>query len=94
MVVDQVGNKSLPSDPFIVDVDTVAPENPSIGMIKDSEGNPLEDSSTTKDLRPTLEGTGDDGDIVVIIDNGKPIGSVIVEEGKWTFTPENKSATG
>lgn len=25
VVVDQVGNKSLPSDPFIVDVDTVAP---------------------------------------------------------------------
>lgn len=94
VVVDQVGNKSLPSDPFIVDVDTVAPENPGIGVIKDSEGNPLEDGSTTKDLRPTLEGTGEDGDIVVIIDNGKPIGSVIVEDGKWTFTPENNLQPG
>ena len=94
VVVDQVGNKSLPSDPFIVDVDTVAPENPGIGVIKDSEGNPLEDGSTTKDLRPTLEGTGEDGDIVVIIDNGKPIGSVIVEDGKWTFTPENNLKPG
>ncbi|MEZ3415849.1 hypothetical protein HP563_12415 [Pantoea dispersa] len=94
VVVDQVGNKSLPSDPFIVDVDTVAPENPGIGVIKDSEGNPLEDGSTTKDLRPTLEGSGNDGDIVVIIDNGKPIGSVIVEDGKWTFTPENNLQPG
>lgn len=94
VVVDQVGNKSLPSDPFIVDVDTVAPENPGIGVIKDSEGNPLEDGSTTKDLRPTLEGSGNNGDIVVIIDNGKPIGSVIVEDGKWTFTPENNLKPG
>ncbi|MEB5837551.1 Ig-like domain-containing protein [Pantoea dispersa] len=94
VVVDQVGNKSLPSDPFIVDVDTVAPENPGIGVIKDSEGNPLEDGSTTKDLRPTLEGSGNDGDIVVIIDNGKPIGSVIVEDGKWSFTPENNLQPG
>jgi len=94
VVVDPVGNKSLPSDAFIIDVDTIAPENSGIGKIIDSDGNLIDDGSATKDPHPTLEGSGENGEVVIIIDNGKVIGSTVVEGGKWTFTPDKPLDSG
>ncbi|WP_343550733.1 Ig-like domain-containing protein [Pantoea sp.] len=89
VVVDQVGNKSLPSDPWIVDVDTVPPENNGIGKIIDDDGKVIENGDETEDSTPTLEGVGQKGEIIKIIDNGKIIGSTVVDDkGEWTFTPE------
>lgn len=94
IVVDEVGNKSLPSEAFIVEVDTVAPENSGIGKITDSNGDPINDGSTTQEPRPTMEGTGEDGETVLIIDNGQIIGSVVVEGGTWTYTPDKDLDSG
>ena len=73
--------------------DTAAPENKGIGSIVDDKG-PLKGSinpgDVTDDNRPTLGGSGQEpGDTVVVIDNGKVIGEVIVDgDGNWTFTPD------
>lgn len=95
VVVDQVGNKSLPSAPWIVEVDTVAPENKGIGKITDDSGKLIDNGNETEDSTPTFEGEGQKGDIVKIIDNGKVIGSTVVDDsGKWTYTPENPIDNG
>ncbi|MCQ8229054.1 Ig-like domain-containing protein [Pantoea trifolii] len=95
VVVDQVGNKSLPSDAWIVEIDTIAPENKGIGAIKDSNEKPIENSDETEDSTPTFSGVGEKGDIVKIIDNGKVIGSTVIDDkGEWTFTPEKALENG
>jgi hypothetical protein len=87
IVVDKVGNKSLPTPPFIVDIDTTPPDNSGIENIKDDDDNSIVDGGWTNDKTPTLEGKGEDGDIVLIYDGGKLIGSAVVDKGEWTFTP-------
>lgn len=89
VVVDQVGNKSLPSTPWIVEIDTIAPENQGIGQISDDDGAPIGTGEKTEDSTPTFAGKGEKGEIIKIIDNGKVIGSTVVDDkGEWTFTPE------
>jgi hypothetical protein len=95
VVVDQVGNKSLPSAPWMVEVDTIPPENKGIGKITDGDGNPIMSGDETKDSTPILSGEGVKGDIIKIIDNGKVIGSTVVnDKGEWTFTPEKSIGNG
>lgn len=95
VVVDEVGNKSLPSDPWIVEVDTVPPENNGIGKISDDDGLLIENGNETEDSTPTLEGEGQKGEIIKIIDNGKEIGSTVVDdEGNWSFTPDKPIDNG
>jgi hypothetical protein len=95
VVVDQVGNKSLPSTPWIVEVDTIAPENQGIGQISDDDGAPIVSGEETEDSTPTFEGKGEKGDIIKIIDNGKVIGSTVVDDkGEWTFTPKQPIDNG
>ncbi|WP_282268610.1 Ig-like domain-containing protein [Stenotrophomonas sp. PS02298] len=79
--------------------DTTAPENKGIGSIVDDKG-PLKGSinpgDVTDDNRPTLGGSGQEpGDQVVVIDNGKVVGEVIVDgDGNWSFTPEEDLGDG
>jgi len=95
VVVDEVGNKSLPSEAWIIEVDTVAPENKGIGAIADDEGKLIENGGETQDSTPTFSGIGEKGDIIKIIDNGQVIGSTVVDdEGKWQFTPEKAIGNG
>ncbi|KNC17523.1 hypothetical protein AC790_00720 [Pantoea sp. RIT-PI-b] len=95
VVVDEVGNKGRPSDPYIVEIDTTAPENKGIGKISDDDGKPIENGNETEDRTPTFGGEGEKGEIITIIDNGKPIGSTIVgDDGSWTFTPEKPIDNG
>ncbi|NKI70678.1 Biofilm associated protein A, partial [Collimonas pratensis] len=68
------------------------PGTPTIGEIDDNtepHTGPIPDGGVTNDNQPVLIGTGDPGDIITIIDNGKPIGSTIVDDdGNWTFKPD------
>ncbi|WP_172825937.1 Ig-like domain-containing protein [Pseudomonas sp. URMO17WK12:I11] len=94
VITDPAGNASEPSDEFVVIVDTVAPEKPSVGGVTDEQG-PVASGESTDDTQPTLSGEGNPGDTVTIIDNGNVIGEVqIGEDGKWAFTPEAPLAEG
>ncbi|PNB68933.1 hypothetical protein C1X64_30755, partial [Pseudomonas sp. GW456-E7] len=76
---DKAGNKSEPSAPYVVIVDTVAPEKPSVGGVTDEQG-PIASGESTDDTQPTLNGEGNPGDTVTIIDNGNVIGEVQIGE--------------
>jgi len=95
---DAAGNISVPSLPFPIVIDITAPEKPGPGKggiddIFDNVGpvqGSIGDGDSTDDKTPTFSGGGaTPGDTVIIIDNGEPIGSVVVgDDGKWEFTPE------
>ncbi|WP_320730817.1 Ig-like domain-containing protein [Enterobacter sichuanensis] len=74
------------------------PDKPSIGNAMDDEGSikgPLKSGDVTDDSTPTLTGKGKPGDTIHIIDNGKEIGSVIVDdEGEWSYTPDKPLGEG
>ena len=74
------------------------PDKPSIGNAMDDEGSikgPLKSGDVTDDSTPTLTGKGKPGDTIHIIDNGKEIGSVIVDdEGEWNYTPDKPLGEG
>ena len=74
------------------------PDKPSIGNAVDDEGSikgPLKTGDVTDDSTPTLTGKGKPGDTIHIIDNGKEIGSVIVDdEGEWSYTPDKPLGEG
>jgi len=67
------------------------PAQPEIGQIVDNVGaeqGALLPGQVTDDTTPTFVGIGQPGDTVTVIDNGTPIGDVVVDEnGDWTFTP-------
>jgi len=67
------------------------PAQPQIGQILDNVGaaqGALVPGQVTDDTTPTFVGIGQPGDTVSVIDNGMPIGEVVVDEhGDWTFTP-------
>lgn len=43
----------------------------------------LKDGDATNDTTPVLRGSGNDGDIIYVRENGQDIGSVVVVGGKW-----------
>lgn len=98
VITDPAGNTSEPSDPYTVIVDTTPPAKPEIGDIIDDVGNetgPIENGESTDDTQPTIGGGGTPGDVVTIIDNGNPIGSTVIgDDGKWEFTPEEPLEDG
>lgn len=55
----------------------------------------LTSDQTTDDPRPVFSGSGEAGTTLTIYDNGKSIGSTVVNsDGSWTFTPANNLADG
>nr|BFD40923.1 Ig-like domain-containing protein [Pseudomonas sp. FFPRI_1] len=94
------GNESAPSAEWVVKVDsTTRPDAPSIdgsgpglNEVIDNFGpvtGPVLNGGETDDLTPTLNGSGNPGDTVIIRDKGEVIGEVVIDEdGKWTFTPD------
>jgi hypothetical protein len=98
VITDPAGNVSDPSDPYVVIVDTTAPEKPAIGEVDDNVGpitGPVENGGSTDDTKPAIGGVGTPGDVVTIIDNGKEIGSTVVgDDGEWTFTPTDPLPEG
>ncbi|KLG03990.1 hypothetical protein YA49_20525, partial [Enterobacter cloacae subsp. cloacae] len=98
IIQDPAGNQSEPSDPWVVIVDTTAPDAPVIGQITDDvgaiQGN-LNNGDSTDDTRPTLNGTAEAGAVVAIYDNGQKIGETTADaQGNWSFTPETELTEG
>lgn len=88
---DAAGNVSLPSAPFNVVVDTIAPTQPIVVQAFDDVGpvqGPLVSGSSTDDTQPALSGTAEANSTIKIYDNGNLIGTVNASAlGAWSFTP-------
>ncbi|MFU5483912.1 Ig-like domain-containing protein, partial [Pseudomonas aeruginosa] len=86
--------------PMPADPEEPAPGNEAQGpkQIIDNQGpiqGVIENGGVTDDTTPTLNGSGNPGDTVIILDNGRPIGETVVDEdGNWTFTPETALGDG
>jgi hypothetical protein len=101
-VTTEAHGESTATDAFTITVDTVSPTLPeggeAIDEILDNSGavtGPIENGTTTDEDKPTFNGSANPGDIITIVDNGKPIGEVQVDEnGNWTFTPEQPLEDG
>jgi len=98
VVEDPDGNKSPPSDPITIVVDTVAPDAPTIEHIMDKVGKvtgEILEEAYTDDPKPEMSGTGEAGATIVIYDNGKKIGETTVnDDGRWYFKPTENLADG
>lgn len=79
------------SAPVGITVDLSAPAQPVITSATDDVPGmtgTLDNGALTNDSRPTLNGTGEAGAIIRILDNGVEIGSATVDQsGNWRFTP-------
>lgn len=93
---DSSGNVS-PSN-SITAADTTAPDTPMIILADDAAGSltgALNSDQTTDDPRPVFSGSGEAGTTVTLYDNGKSIGTTVVNsDGSWTFTPSANLADG
>ncbi|MBJ9890386.1 BapA prefix-like domain-containing protein [Citrobacter sedlakii] len=91
---DAAGNVSAPSASFEVVVDTTAPLVPAITSATDDsdpQTSIISDGGSTNDTTPTFSGSGENGSIVTIFDNGVRIGTATVTNGSWSFTPSTLS---
>ncbi|MEB6380100.1 Ig-like domain-containing protein [Leclercia adecarboxylata] len=93
---DGSGNVSPPTS--ITAADTTPPDAPMIIIADDDVGSltsALNSDQTTDDPRPVFSGSGEAGSTITIYDNGKNIGSTVVNsDGSWTFTPTADLANG
>ncbi|KLG11719.1 hypothetical protein YA49_06440, partial [Enterobacter cloacae subsp. cloacae] len=98
IIQDPAGNQSEPSDPWVVIVDSTAPDAPVIGGLYDDAGSKtgnLANGDSTDDTRPTLNGTAEAGSVVAVYDNGEKLGETTVDEnGNWSFTPDTDLSEG
>lgn len=96
IATDGSGNVS-PSTSITAE-DTTPPEAPMIILADDAVGSltgALNSDDTTDDPRPVFSGSGEAGTTLTIYDNGKSIGSTVVNsDGSWSFTPANNLADG
>ena len=88
-----------PEKPGIVDpAPGTGDKGHGIKQIIDDQGpiqGVIEKGGVTDDTTPTLNGSGNPGDTVIILDNGKPIGETVVDDnGNWTYTPETDLGDG
>ncbi|MDM7852835.1 Ig-like domain-containing protein, partial [Pseudochrobactrum kiredjianiae] len=97
--VDAAGNEGAYSTTWRINVDTLAPNAPSITSVYDDvgavQGN-VADGKSTDDLRPTISGGGAEaGSTVKVYDNGVLLGETKANaNGTWSFTPAADLATG
>jgi len=94
---DAAGNKSEPSNPMIITVDT-APAQVMIVNVIDNAGEvkgELCSGDITDDTRPVIMGSGKPGGIVTIHDGSRVLGSVSVKaDGSWAFKPDEDLDNG
>ncbi|EAY0640659.1 BapA prefix-like domain-containing protein [Salmonella enterica] len=80
------------SAPVGITIDLSAPVQPIITSATDDVPGvtgTLDNGALTNDSRPTLNGTGEAGATIRILDNGVEIGSATVDQsGNWRFTPD------
>lgn len=84
---DPLGNTSEKSSPISITVDITAPDAPA-PTLTDGANGPLTDGQATRETQPVLSGTGTDGDIISIYDNGDLVTSVTVTNGVWSYTSD------
>ncbi|KVQ13424.1 hypothetical protein WJ98_27475, partial [Burkholderia ubonensis] len=75
------------------------PAKPTIGGIWDNTDPnnliPIADGDATKDKTPVIGGEGTPGNTIIVIIDDEVVGSTIVgEDGKWTFEPEQPLEEG
>lgn len=97
VATDPLGNQSTVSDSYGITISTTPPAQPTLDTVYDdvqgSVGN-LTNGQLTNDNLPTLSGTGSEGNIIHILDNGVQIGTAIVSGGVWSFTPTTALTDG
>ncbi|AZD35976.1 T1SS secreted agglutinin RTX [Pseudomonas chlororaphis subsp. aurantiaca] len=95
---DKAGNVGVPSDAFVVTVDTTAPGKPTIESVYDDQGDVqgnLKAGDITDDSKPTLSGKAEANSSVIIYDVNVEIGRAPVDgTGQWTFTPKTPLSSG
>ncbi|WP_186132029.1 Ig-like domain-containing protein [Burkholderia gladioli] len=99
---DEAGNVSVPSEPFVLEVDVTPPPPPVIVEVIDKVGTetgPLNPHDITDDAQPELKGTAEAGSLVLIYDTvfGKQVllGSVVADaDGNWAFQPSSPLPEG
>ncbi|QFZ83301.1 hypothetical protein GFK26_11270 [Variovorax paradoxus] len=96
--VDPAGNPTAPSAVYEVNLNTVAPNPPTIEGVKDDVGalqGPLPKGDVTDDAQPTLNGTAQAGHTVTVYDGAVVLGTAVADaNGKWEFTPAANLADG
>ncbi|EDV0262168.1 BapA prefix-like domain-containing protein [Salmonella enterica subsp. salamae] len=88
IAADAAGNSSGVSNSFTFTVDTIPLQPPVVNEILDDVApvtGPLTDGAFTNDRTLTINGSGENGSIVTIYDNGAEIGTALVTDGNWTF---------
>ncbi|WP_158941212.1 Ig-like domain-containing protein [Burkholderia sp. S171] len=100
IAADTAGNIGASSVPLTVSIATtvVAPAAPVITALTDNVGTitgPIKNGTVTDDTRPVLTGTGVAGNVVIVYDGSKPIGSTTVgADGKWSVQPATPLTDG
>ncbi len=87
---DAAGNQGDASADFLIIVDTLIPNAPTIVTVTDNAGTiqNLTSGQSTNDNTPTLAGVTEADSVVTIRDNGAVIGTAISDgSGNWSFTP-------
>ncbi|WP_347291034.1 BapA/Bap/LapF family large adhesin [Kluyvera georgiana] len=96
LVVNNV--ESAPSQPYVIYVDTVAPDPVAdLSIVDDASPGigQLQSGGATNDPTPIISGTAEPGTTVTIKDNGNIIGIVTVgADGQWGFIPTTALGEG
>lgn len=96
---DAAGNLGAVSGTFTLNIDSFAPNMPTLTTVVDDVAGgavgSLGNGQVTNDARPTLNGTAEAGSTLAIFDGATQIGTVTVPVGgNWTFTPTTPLTTG
>jgi hypothetical protein len=95
---DEAGNRTDPSAPYTIMLDSDRPQPPVIGGVLDDVGlytGLLQKGDVTDDSRPTVSGTAQAGSTVKLYDGSALIGSVMTDAaGNWTITPDTALSDG
>ncbi|RMU59074.1 hypothetical protein ALP29_200134 [Pseudomonas syringae pv. avii] len=99
VATNAAGNQSPATGVYPINVDTSAPLAPTGQDLSDDVGaitGSILSGDTTDDTNPTFTGMAEAGSVVVIYDNGNPIGSTTADPitGAWSFTPSTPLADG
>ncbi len=96
--VDNGSGPSAPSEPFMVTVDTTAPDPVANLIVVDDQAlgvGQLASGGVTNDSTPIISGTAEAGSTVTIYDGSTIIGTVQADDdGLWGFIPDSPLLDG
>ncbi len=86
------GDVSDVSAPYVIHVDTSAPDVPVIVGMMDDEGRiqgEIGNGGITDDSRPVIDGVAEPNATVIIYDKGVEVGRTpVAADGNWTYSPD------